>query len=426
MQFGDGTTRAQLSVLPATLRPHLRRLRRSVYVYQMPASVNRAAEAWMWRQWGKDAGRGCDPVHNRRIYSAQSHFDAHLLHDDFTRTLDPKRASLFYVPLFLNQRVPWGADLNASMSRALQYIRTRHPWWNASSGRDHVWFVFGERQTCLVPPEIAKASIIVGHWGDEDCMSPDKDVVVPTITPVQHDYPRFVQGRDGTHSLQRSMRGSAELPLGRSGPLVFFAGGITSFGASQDNLRKGGIDSQEKQEKWLKRVTADRCARPDVSCRQVYSMGVRQAIWREKLYAEPDMRIVSAGVPDYFDVVTKARFCIHTEGNGWGARVVDYMAMECLPLMVNDRMIFPYANVLPWEDFAIHLRKDQIPALAATVRNISQRRQEEMRTALRLYKAGFVWWRPDGAAYEFTLAALGQRVEQLGLGRAARQARARS
>jgi len=119
MQFGDGTTRAQLSVLPATLRPHLRRLRRSVYVYQMPASVNRAAEAWMWRQWGKDAGRGCDPVHNRRIYSAQSHFDAHLLHDDFTRTLDPKRASLFYVPLFLNQRVPWGADLNASMSRAL-------------------------------------------------------------------------------------------------------------------------------------------------------------------------------------------------------------------------------------------------------------------------------------------------------------------
>ncbi|EOD26608.1 hypothetical protein EMIHUDRAFT_205723 [Emiliania huxleyi CCMP1516] len=426
MQFGDGTTRAQLSVLPVTLRPHLRRLRRSVYVYQMPASVNRAAEAWMWRQWGKDAGRGCDPVHNRRIYSAQSHFDAHLLHDDFTRTLDPKRASLFYVPLFLNQRVPWGADLNASMSRALQYIRTRHPWWNASSGRDHVWFVFGERQTCLVPPEIAKASIIVGHWGDEDCMSPDKDVVVPTITPVQHDYPRFVQGRDGTHSLQRSMRGSAELPLGRSGPLVFFAGGITSFGASQDNLRKGGIDSQEKQEKWLKRVTADRCARPDVSCRQVYSMGVRQAIWREKLYAEPDMRIVSAGVPDYFDVVTKARFCIHTEGNGWGARVVDYMAMECLPLMVNDRMIFPYANVLPWEDFAIHLRKDQIPALAATVRNISQRRQEEMRTALRLYKAGFVWWRPDGAAYEFTLAALGQRVEQLGLGRAARQARARS
>ncbi len=37
--------------------------------------------------------------------------------------------------------------------------------------------------------------------------------------------------------------------------------------------------------------------------------------------------------------VPNARFCLHTEGNGWGARVVDYMAMECLPLMVSDGML---------------------------------------------------------------------------------------
>jgi len=105
-------------------------------------------------------------------------------------------------------------------------------------------------------------SIIVGHWGDEDCMAKAKDVVVPTITPVQHDYPRlvpnstrggclspldpppprpapapsgfrYVHGRDNVHSLQRSMRTAAAAGLGRNGPLLFFAGGITSFGASQ-------------------------------------------------------------------------------------------------------------------------------------------------------------------------------------------------
>ena len=27
-------------------------------------------------------------------------------------------------------------------------------------------------------------------------------------------------------------------------------------------------------------------------------MGVRQAVWRQRLWAEPDMRIVSAGTPD--------------------------------------------------------------------------------------------------------------------------------
>ena len=30
-------------------------------------------------------------------------------------------------------------------------------------------------------------------------------------------------------------------------------------------------------------------------------MGVRQAVWRQKLWAEPDMRIVSAGIPDYLE-----------------------------------------------------------------------------------------------------------------------------
>jgi hypothetical protein len=37
--------------------------------------------------------------------------------------------------------------------------------------------------------------------------------------------------------------------------------------------------------------------------------------------------------------VRQAHFCLHTEGNGWGARVVDYMAMECLPLMLNDEAL---------------------------------------------------------------------------------------
>ena len=50
-------------------------------------------------------------------------------------------------------------------------------------------------------------------------------------------------------------------------------------------------------------------------------------MWRQRLWAEPDMRIVSAGIPDYLTAVPRARFCLHTEGNGWGARVVDYMAM---------------------------------------------------------------------------------------------------
>ena len=142
------------------------------------------------------------------------------------------------------------------------------------------------------------------------------------------------------------------------GPLLLFAGGITSFGASQDcaycavhlactpflhpdtcsinppptmsyptplrhtvqdNIRASGNDSIAKQEKWLRRVTADRCARPEVTCRDMYSMGVRQAVWREKLYLEPDMRIVSAGIPDYLTAVPQVRVLSMGRGlDPWG------------------------------------------------------------------------------------------------------------
>ena len=94
---------------------------------------------------------------------------------------------------------------------------------------------------------------------------------------------------------------------------------------------------------------------------------------------------------------------------------VDYMAMECLPLMLNDEMVFPYANVLDWARFSVHMRKREIPQLAARLRNISAAAQDAMHEVARRYKRGFVWWRPEGLAYEFTLAALGQRVASLGL-----------
>jgi len=298
------------------------------------------------------------------------------------------------------------------MVAALEHIRHAHPWWNASGGRNHVWFVFGERQTCLIPTEISQASIVIGHWGDLDCVSDKKDVIVPTITPIQHDLPRFHQ------RLQRAMRAADAQSFERNGPLLLFAGGIMSFGASQghsegDNIRRTGNDTEDKKLKWLRRVERDPCAKPEVSCRNIYSMGVRQAVWRQKLWAEPDMRIVSAGIPDYLTAARQAQFCLHTEGNGWGARVVDYMAMECLPLIINDGMMFSYANVLDWPRFSLYMHKREIPQIAPRLRNFSRAEQREMHAVQRRYKRGFVWWRPDGLAYEFTLASLGERVLSL-------------
>ena len=127
----------------------------------------------------------------------------------------------------------------------------------------------------------------------------------------------------------------------------------------------------------------------------------------------------------------------------------------------NDRMYFSYANVIDWPSFSLYMHKSEIPLIpqrwpppaplsaiphpslllwlversgwwtAVSVafcseaqvplpsdawcslhrlRNISADIQMAMHAQLRRYKRAFVWWRPDGLAYEYTLAALGQRI----------------
>ena len=77
-------------------------------------------------------------------------------------------------------------------------------------------------------------------------------------------------------------------------------------------------------------------------------------------------------------------------------------------------------NIINWSRFSVHLRKRQVPLVASILRNISDAKQLEMHVVQRRYKRAFVWWRPDGLAYEYTLASLGQRVLSLGLGRSGR------
>ena len=72
------------------------------------------------------------------------------------------------------------------------------------------------------------------------------------------------------------------------------------------------------------------------------------------------------------------------------------------------------------------MSKAQIPTIAKFLRTMSNATRAAKYAGIRRYKRGFIWFRPEGLAYEYTLAALGQRITSLGLGRAgARTAAAR-
>ena len=53
----------------------------------------------------------------------------------------PKTADEVLVQLTLTLALTLALTLTLTLTR-----------WNASAGRNHVWFVFGERQTCLEQP----------------------------------------------------------------------------------------------------------------------------------------------------------------------------------------------------------------------------------------------------------------------------------
>ena len=403
-----GINDATNSLLPPSIKPLIAQARRMIYVYDLPPHINRRSSAWSNEYWGKDRFRTCAPVFKRRVYQAQAHFDAHLLHDDFVRTLDPTEASLFYVPTMLLQRTTWGAKPRWPVLEALNYIRSMHPFWNASGGKDHVWFFFHENH-CALPDEVKNNSILVSSWGGSkpltqggnkhiDCMTPGKDVVVPTVTPMSHD-------RRKVDTVFRAMFDSAteRRKIERSGPLLFFAGGVVGYGAAQENYRQGGKDSQSKSEKLLRIVSNMRCADPNVQCRNFYSMGVRQAVWREKLWADKDVQLVSAGRKDYAEALLTSRFCLHTEGNGWGTRIVDYAMAECVPVIINDDIMFIFQDIIPYSNLSLHFRKAEIPRVLSVLRSTNS---TSLKLALGHWRRAFSWWRPLGLAYEFTIANL--------------------
>ena len=268
-----------------------------------------------------------------------------------------------------------------------------------------MWYFFHEKH-CDLPDEVVRNSILLSSWGGAtpggnrgtDCMSRGKDIVVPTVTPMSHD-------RGSADAGFRAMFEAAGKKASgdRAGPLLFFAGGVVGYGAAQEHHRRGGADSATKREKVYQKVLKMPCALPTRKCRNIYSMGVRQAVWRARLWEERDVHLVSAGVKDYADRLLTSHFCLHTEGNGWGTRLIDYSIAECVPLIINDDMQLIFEDLIPYPVISVRARKADIPTIVARLRKLND---TALREQLRVWRRAFSWWRPIGWAYEFTVANL--------------------
>ncbi|XP_057982420.1 uncharacterized protein LOC131167642 isoform X2 [Malania oleifera] len=301
------------------------------------------------------------------------------------RTLDGKEADFFFVPV-LDSCIITRADdaphfnmqdhggMRSSMAlefykKAYVHIVEHYPYWNRSSGRDHIWFFSWDEGACYAPKEIWNSMMLV-HWGNTNskhnhsttaywadnwdrissdrrgnhpCFDPDKDLVLPAWK------------RPDVNALSSKLWARSRK---KRKTLFYFNGNL---GPAYKN------------------------GRPEAT----YSMGIRQRLAEEfgsspnkegklgKQHAS-DVIVTPLRSENYHETLASSVFCGVLPGDGWSGRMEDCVLQGCIPVIIQDGIFLPYENVLNYETFAVRIPEDEIPNMINILRAFNETEIEFM------------------------------------------------
>lgn len=331
-----------------------------------------------------------------KSYLAENAFMDRLLADKSIRTLDPEAADLYLVPML---SVHYGHASNqychrARIEMAMLWLKAHHPYWDRSGGRDHVFFIAGDKGACGLDV-VGSQPILLTHFGllspysvmrsaangtpppytnttateierplrnGKWCYSPHKDIVVPPYDQTSPQ-PTAINSTLRRHTLVHS-------------------GGIWAW----RNLGPVGVTT------W-------------------YSMGMRQRLfirWGGEDGERHGIRILNHSMPP--SLLKTSRFCLAPHGDGFGMRLSAAILAGCLPLIAQPFVEQPFERLLDFPTFSRRLGLDveQLPQLL----ELDEAQEATMRDSLRLAQQAFSW-RPSGRAYEYVISALCQRAIEL-------------
>ncbi|XP_010265756.1 PREDICTED: uncharacterized protein LOC104603432 isoform X1 [Nelumbo nucifera] len=313
-----------------------------------------------------------------QLYGAQIALYESILASPY-RTLNGEEADYFYVPVLdsciitraddaphLSMRDHMGLRSSLTLDfykKAYNYIVEQYPYWNRSSGRDHIWFFSWDEGACYAPKEIWNSMMLV-HWGNTNskhnhsttaywadnwdkisslrrgnhpCFDPDKDLVLPAWKIPD---PKSLELKLWSRSRKNRKT------------LFYFNGNLGP---------------------------AYRDGRPE----DTYSMGIRQKLAEEfgsspdkegklgRQHAE-DVIVTPLRSADYHNDLASSIFCGVLPGDGWSGRMEDSILQGCIPVVIQDGIFLPYENVLNYESFAVRIREDEIPILIKILRGFNE------------------------------------------------------
>lgn len=286
-----------------------------VFVYEMPRKYNLMLLA-------KDSR--C--LHH--MFAAEIFMHQFLL-NSAVRTLDPEEADWFYTPAYTTcdltpQGFPLPFRAPRIMRSAIKYVATTWPYWNRTEGADHFFLTPHDFGACF-------------HYQEERAMERGILPLLRRATLVQTFGQRnHVCLQDGSITIPpyanpHKMQAHLINPGTPRSIFVYFRGLFYDMG----NDPEGGY----------------------------YARGARASVW-ENFKDNPLFDISTEHPSTYYEDMQRAIFCLCPLGWApWSPRLVEAVVFGCIPVIIADDIVLPFADAIPWEEISVFVAERDVPRL---------------------------------------------------------------
>ncbi|CAA0811259.1 Probable beta-1-4-xylosyltransferase IRX10L [Striga hermonthica] len=269
------------------------------------------------------------------MFAAEIYMHRFLLSNP-VRTLNPEEADWFYTPVYTTcDLTPNGLPLPFKSPRmmrsAIQLISSNWPYWNRTEGADHFFIVPHDFGACFhyleekaidrgILPLLQRATLVQTFGQRNHVCLKDGSVIIPPYAP-----PQKMQAHLIPPTTPRSI-------------FVYFRGLFYDVG----NDPEGGY----------------------------YARGARASVW-ENFKNNPLFDISTEHPTTYYEDMQRAVFCLCPLGWApWSPRLVEAVVFGCIPVIIADDIVLPFADAIPWEEIGVFVDEKDVPKLDTILTSI--------------------------------------------------------
>ncbi|WVZ99485.1 hypothetical protein U9M48_044774 [Paspalum notatum var. saurae] len=296
--------------------------RLKVYVYDLPSKYNKK----LLKK---------DPRCLNHMFAAEIFMHRFLL-SSAVRTFNPEEADWFYTPVYTTcDLTPSGLPLPFKSPRmmrsAIELIATNWPYWNRSEGADHFFVTPHDFGACFhyqeekaigrgILPLLQRATLVQTFGQKNHVCLKDGSITIPPFAPPQ---------KMQTHLIPPDTPRSI---------FVYFRGLFYDTG----NDPEGGY----------------------------YARGARASVW-ENFKNNPLFDISTDHPPTYYEDMQRSVFCLCPLGWApWSPRLVEAVVFGCIPVIIADDIVLPFADAIPWEEIGVFVAEEDVPKLDSILTSI--------------------------------------------------------